>query len=135
MSNETDPNGINQHAAGAKLDDGKIQAGVLKDFSLALMAVAEVGTFGANKYTRGGWQSVPNGIERYEDALWRHLLKARHEPIDDDSGFLHQAHLAWNILASLEMVLRQKRERLLIRATTCWTKSIKICSVVWTMPH
>ena len=112
MSNESDPNGIDQHAAGAKLDDGKIQAGVLKDFSLALTAIAEVGSFGANKYTRGGWQSVPNGIERYEDAFWRHLLKERHEPVDGDSGLLHQAHLAWNILARLEMTLRKNHERI-----------------------
>lgn len=109
---EYDPNGIDQHVAGAKLDNGKIQASVLKDFSLALAAVAEVGTFGANKYTRGGWQSVPNGIERYEDAFWRHLLKERHEPIDADSGMPHEWHLVWNALAHLEMVLRKHRERI-----------------------
>lgn len=70
---EKDPNGINQHDPGAKLDDGKLLAGVLADFSLALKAVAAVGTFGAGKYSRGGWQSVDNGIVRYYDALWRHL--------------------------------------------------------------
>ena len=108
---EYDPNGIDQHVAGAKLDNGKMQAGVLKDFSLALMAVAEVGTFGANKYTRGGWQSVPNGIERYEDAFWRHLLAERHDPIDADSELLHVSHLCWNLLARLELMLRKNRER------------------------
>ena len=107
---ETDPNGIEQHAAGAKLDDGKLKAGVLKDFSLALAAVAEVGTFGANKYTRGGWQSVPNGIERYDDAFWRHLLEERHEPVDAESGMPHEWHLAWNLLATIELTLRQKRD-------------------------
>ena len=110
MSNESDPNGTDQHAAGAKLDAGKIQAGILKDFSLALKAVAEVGTFGANKYARGGWQSVPNGIARYEDAFWRHLLQERHEPIDADSGMPHEWHLVWNALAHLEMVLRKNRD-------------------------
>ena len=109
--NETDPNGKSPHENGAKLDDGKTKASVLKDFSLALKAVAEVGTFGANKYTRGGWQSVPNGIERYEDAFWRHLLKERHTPLDKDSGLLHQAHLCWNILARLELTLREKEKQ------------------------
>ncbi len=104
---EQDPNGINQHAPGAKLDAGKPMAGVLGDFGLALMAVAEVGTFGANKYTRGGWQSVPNGIERYTDAAWRHLLKEPLEPLDDDSGLSHAAHMAWNALARLELQLRE----------------------------
>lgn len=110
--NESDPNGKSSHEKGAKLDDGKTKAAVLKDFSLALKAVAEVGTFGANKYSRGGWQSVPNGIERYEDALWRHLLSERHEPIDKDSGMLHLSHLCWNVLACLELILRKNSERL-----------------------
>ena len=73
--NEQDPNGITQHEPGSKLDAGKNKAGVLADFSRALLAVSEVGTFGADKYSRGGWQSVPNGVERYTDAAWRHLLK------------------------------------------------------------
>jgi len=84
-------------------------AGVLSDFSYALIEVAKVGTFGAKKYSRGGWQHVPNGIERYSDALWRHLLAERHELIDNDSGILHAAHLAWNSLARLELLLREER--------------------------
>ncbi len=106
---EIDPNGIDQHAAGSKLDAGKIQAAVLADFSRALTAVAEVGTFGANKYTRGGWQSVPNGLERYTDALWRHLLKEQIDTIDPDSELTHAAHMAWNALARLELILREEQ--------------------------
>lgn len=104
---ERDPTGIGQHEPGAKLDDGKLFAGVLADFSLALKAVAEVGTFGAKKYTRGGWQHVKDGITRYYDAKWRHLLAERHEKIDQDSGLLHAAHEAWNCLARLELMLRE----------------------------
>lgn len=107
---ERDPNGYDPHQPGAKLDDGKVMAGVLDDFSLALMAVAEVGTFGAKKYTRGGWQSVPNGQERYRDALWRHHLSERHEPKDPETGLLHKAHKAWNALAELELELRGQRQ-------------------------
>jgi len=104
---EKDPHGIGQHDPGAKLDSGKILAGVLSDFSYALQAVAEVGTFGANKYSRGGWQSVPDGVTRYSDALWRHLLAERHESLDQDSGLLHAAHLAWNALSRLELKIRE----------------------------
>lgn len=82
-------------------------AGLLNDFSLALTAVAEVGTFGAIKYTRGGWQTVPNAITRYNDAGWRHRLMAQRQPHDRDSGLLHKAHEAWNILAELELILRK----------------------------
>jgi hypothetical protein len=95
---------------GAKLDANKTQTGILADFSMALNAVAEVGTFGANKYSRGGWQHVLNGIERYNDAMWRHLLaESRHE-FDSDSGLRHAAHMAWNALARLELILRKKED-------------------------
>lgn len=105
---ECDPNGMMPHAPGAKLDHGKQKAAVLHDFALALKAVSDVGTFGAIKYSRGGWQHVPNGQERYHDALWRHLLTSRHEEIDPDSGLDHLAHLAWNALAILDLKLREK---------------------------
>ena len=107
---EADPHGIDQHAPGAKLDAGKIMGGLLGDFSRALLAVAEVGTFGAEKYSRGGWQSVPNGIERYTDAAWRHLLKESLENLDPDSDLLHAAHLAWNALSRLELMLRESTD-------------------------
>ena len=108
---EKDPNVIDPHEPGAKLDDGKVLAGVLADFSYALQAVAVVGTFGARKYSRGGWQKVDAGEERYTDALWRHLLAERHEEKDPDSGLLHAAHLAWNALARLELFLRAESQR------------------------
>lgn len=103
---EHDPHGVDRRAPGAKLDSGKVCGGLLDDFALALLAVAEVGTFGANKYSRGGWQAVPNGEQRYRDAMWRHLLKERHEERDTDSGLRHAAHRAWNALAELELCLR-----------------------------
>jgi hypothetical protein len=107
---EKDPNNIPAGEPGAKLDAGKPLAGILSDFSLALLAVIDVGTFGAKKYSRGGWQSVPNGEERYFDAEWRHLLKSRNEDLDEDSGLLHLAHQAWNTLARLELRLRREKE-------------------------
>lgn len=105
MSEEKDPNGIDQHSPGAKLDDGKPLAGLLGDFSLALMAVVDVGTYGAKKYSRGGWQSVPEGQQRYTDAMWRHMLAENRGELDE-SGLLHMAHAAWNALARLELKLR-----------------------------
>lgn len=105
---EHDPSGIEAHKPGAKLDAGKAEAGLLLDFGLALGAVAEVSTFGARKYTRGGWQSVADGQRRYTDAMMRHLLKERREATDGDSGLRHAAHAAWNALARLELELRQE---------------------------
>jgi len=111
-ADEADPNGTDPHAPGAKLDAGKAMAGILADFARALTAIAEVGTFGAKKYSRGGWQAVPNGAERYTDAMWRHLLKEAYEPVDNDSGLAHDAHMAWNALARLELRLREKYDGL-----------------------
>lgn len=103
---EADPTGRAPDEPGAKLDAGKPMGSLLEDFGLALLAVAEVSTFGANKYSRGGWQSVPDGINRYKDAKWRHLLKSRLQEIDPETGLLHAAHEAWNALAVLELKLR-----------------------------
>lgn len=109
MKTEQDPLGKSSKEPGAKLDAGKpLVALVLGDFSRALLAISEVGTFGADKYSPHGWLSVPHGEDRYEDAKLRHLLY-RHsgELIDQDSGLLHAAHEVWNALASLELYLRR----------------------------
>lgn len=105
---EKDPNNIAQHDIGAKLDDGKLLANILQQFPRALTAVLEVATFGAKKYSRGGWQHVENGVERYSDAMIRHYLKEPLEDLDSDSGLTHEAHLAWNALARLELRLRKE---------------------------
>ena len=107
---EKDPNGVDQHSPGAKVDAGKCRMALVLDaFAHALWAVSEVGTFGAEKYTDDGWLSVPNGVARYEDAMLRHHFKEKMgETYDDDSGLLHKAHRAWNALATLELHLREK---------------------------
>lgn len=106
---EIDPNGINQHDVGAKCDAGKPDLSLLLLFGRALMAVGSVGTFGAKKYTRGGWQEVPDGKNRYTAALLRHLMyEGEGEEIDRDSGLHHAAHAAWNALARLEFILREE---------------------------
>ena len=105
---EKDPTGKDQHEPGAKVDAGKPRVSmVLNQFPRALWEVSAVGTFGAEKYTEGGWLEVPNGFQRYEDAQYRHkLYRAAGEHVDQDSGLLHLAHEAWNSLAMLERFLR-----------------------------
>lgn len=112
MSTETDPFGIDPHAPGAKLDAGKPRPElIMHGFAHALMVVTEVATFGASKYTDNGWVEVPEAERRYMDALYRHLLKHHMgEVYDDDSGLPHLAHAAWNVLAVLELYLRQQNE-------------------------
>jgi Domain of unknown function (DUF5664) len=107
--NQADPYGKLLNEPGAKADAGKNRVGLMvSGFSLALNRVAEVTTFGANKYTPNGWLSVPSANERYNDALYRHLIESVHHPIDPETGIEHLAHAAWNVLALLELQLRKE---------------------------
>lgn len=106
---ERDPSGLPPHAPGAKLDGEKVMAELTLDgFSRALLAVAEVSTYGAKKYSPGGWQHVEDGQTRYRRAGDRHRLARGHEPYDLESGLLHLAHEVWNRLAELELMLRER---------------------------
>ena len=59
----------------------------------------QVMTYGAKKYTPGGWQSVPEARSRYFAALMRHLTAWKNgEEIDQESGLPHLDHAACNVL-------------------------------------
>lgn len=108
---EKDPTGRSQHEPGAKVDAGKIRpALVLGEFSRALEHVVRVGSKGAQKYTPRGWLDVPNGVERYADAAFRHQLKVWQGLVYDSdeggTGERHKAQVIWNLLAELELELR-----------------------------
>ena len=107
---ESDPLGRNPNEPGAKLDAGKapVFRGLLDYFPRACSAVAEVSEVGAKKYTWKGWETVPDGYNRYSDALARHLLKGTYELLDVDTNLTHAAHAAWNALARLELLMKDK---------------------------
>ena len=108
---ESDPHGKKPGEAGAKLDAGKspVRRGLLEYFPRACLAIAEISQFGARKYTWKGWETVPDGVDRYGDAEVRHICNAAIEgPITADSKKLHAAHEAWNALARLELILREQ---------------------------
>lgn len=107
---ELDPGGLSPKEPGAKLDAGKPRAGlVLLGFAEALAEVIEVGTYGANKYSPDGWQKVPDGEARYTDAMLRHLLAEQHSEIDEETGLMHSAQVAWNALARLHFQIKRAR--------------------------
>ncbi len=94
-----------------KYDAGKpaVWQGVINYFPRALWGVAEISTFGAEKYAWNGWADVDNGFARYKDAQARHELKhAMGETVDPDSMEDHLKHEAWGALATLELYLRAK---------------------------
>lgn len=91
------------------MDNGKARVGlVVSGFSNAIHEVSKVGTFGSKKYTDNGWKDVPDGFARYTDAMLRHFLAESKEDIDKESNLLHAAHLAWNALARLELLLASR---------------------------
>lgn len=98
---------LDNHVPGAKADSGKPDPTLILDgMASAILAVAEVATFGAEKYSRDGWKQVPNGFQRYSAAQDRHrLARAMGEERDQESGKLHLAHEAWNALAKLALYL------------------------------
>lgn len=102
---------------GKKLDVGKapVAQGFIKYFPNAIFAVSMVSEYGHRKYEidhatgedkgySGNCRRVPDGYNRYGDAKARHVVKTEIEgPYDiQDSGLLHKAQEAWNILMELE---------------------------------
>lgn len=108
-------------ARGAvKYDAGKspIYKGGLGYFPTAIAGVATVSGFGATKYAWNGWRYVDNGIDRYTDAMVRHLAsEAQGEVLDSESGLPHAWHVAWNALARAELINQQaKQEKVDVRS-------------------
>lgn len=113
MTKEQDPYGKASGEPGAKLDQGKpsIYRGCLAYFPRAMASVAALSTAGAAKYSWKGWESVPDGINRYSDALVRHLVEeGKGKVLDDDTGLPHATAVAWNALARLELLLKDKEQ-------------------------
>jgi len=95
-----------------KADSGKPRWSLLvRGMPRALEAVVRVLTFAVRPVQEGGkgyvphsWQRVPNGRERYEDALLRHLSAIHQgEESDPESGESHWAHVATNALFLAEL--------------------------------
>lgn len=104
----------NPRGAGLKFDGGKPRPGLLMEgMPRALARVADVLTFGANKYQAHSWKQVENGQERYNDAKVRHQLAlAAGEVFDRESGIEHLAHEACNVLFLLELALIEKEKQI-----------------------
>lgn len=100
-------------SADMKFDAGKPRWSLLmRGFAQSLAALVRVLTFGANKYAAHSWRTVPNGEERYRDALYRHLAAIEAgEKCDPESGESHYAHAAFNILALHELELQNDQAK------------------------
>lgn len=95
---------------GIKHDKGKPDFTLLEDFPRALEAVVSVAMFGEKKYSRSNWTQVANGPSRYSAAMLRHWFAEKEEVVDPETTLLHVAHVAWNALARLELILRDREK-------------------------
>ena len=87
---------------GSKHDSGKPLMGAVPPN--ALLAVAKVLTFGAEKYGRDNWRQVESAETRYLDAALRHInAYQRGEAVDPESGESHLAHAVCSLMFMLEL--------------------------------
>lgn len=112
---EKDPFGKSPNDSGAKVDAGKTKVWLmLAGFSRALEEVAKVTTVGADKYTENGWVDVPDGKKRYMEAFARHMLAVGKGEVWDNglggTNCMHKGQMIWNLLASLELELRENEK-------------------------
>jgi hypothetical protein len=94
----------------AKFDKGKVRMELLiSGVPRALLEVGKVLTYGAEKYAAHSWKNVPEAESRYHSAQIRHQIATGTGEIhDQESGLLHLAHEACNVLFRLELELKKK---------------------------
>ena len=112
---------------GVKYDDNKPRLSeMLVDMREPLLALCKVWEYGAKKYTPDNWKKVYNGKDRYTNAMLRHLFAEEDNLIDEESKLLHASHIAFNSLARLYFILRNKtaNETLSNNDVVTWKDSI-----------
>jgi hypothetical protein len=85
---------------GSKYDSGKLLFECfMGDLAPVIKGVVRVLTYGAVKYKRASWQSVPNAKQRYLDAFYRHMNEYHSgSHIDDESKLPHLYHAVCNLM-------------------------------------
>lgn len=94
-----------------KADDGKLKLSLVP--TQIIKDIAVVRAYGNTKYPTGGkdnWKNVE--INRYIDALYRHLLEFMANPFskDEESGIEHYKHMACNMAFICEMMKDENSE-------------------------
>ena len=85
-----------------KHDKGKLQLTLVP--REIIRDIARVRMYGVEKYTDpDNWRKVE--VERYRDALMRHMLDYLDDPdgVDAESGLSHLAHIACNVAFLCEL--------------------------------
>ena len=91
----------------AKMDSGKVEITLVPMEMVEAAAVVRM--YGNEKYPDGGadnWKQVD--VERYRNALFRHLFQYLREPygIDHESGLPHWYHVTCNVAFITQMEMQ-----------------------------
>ena len=95
-------NNDQQSTVDPKQDKGKPHPSYVPvELIKEVMAIREMGT--AKYGSPDNWKKV--SIERYHDAMLRHVLACWEDPfsVDDESGMLHLSHIACNVAFMLAL--------------------------------
>ena len=95
----------------ARMNQGKPQLEFVLDFPIAAEGIARVMEIGGIKYDIDNWKKGGKPDSEYLGAAMRHLFAHKAgELFAPDSGCLHLAHAAWNLLALIELNVRQTHD-------------------------
>lgn len=98
---------VKNYIGAKKYDSGKTRFDLVPIECIEYLA--KIYTMGANKYGDNNWQGLDNFQDRYYSALMRHLAAHRKgEYRDEESGYFHIGHAAWNAIALLWHTLQEE---------------------------
>jgi hypothetical protein len=73
--------------------------------------IAQVMTYGANKYGDTNWNQIENGVERYFAAAMRHITAWRlGEYVDEESNLPHLAHAMCSLMLVKDLCEKAMRD-------------------------
>ena len=90
----------------------------------AIIEVAKVLTFGANKYDEENWKKLEDLQSRYTSGALRHIFAHMDgEDLDSESNVSHVAHAICCLLFKLEIELEEKGKKERARESIKWESS------------
>lgn len=91
-----------EEKTGKKFDEGKLRMGLLPPY--AIEGLAQVLTYGANKYGDENWRDLQDAERRYMDALLRHVnAYMKGEENDPETGLSHLKHAMANLAFMIDI--------------------------------
>lgn len=102
---------------GVKFDSGKLKWSLLPEEEIE--DILRVLDFGAKKYAPDNWKKVDNSLDRYYDALMRHLVEwkkkyssGEYNAKDEESGLSSLSHVGCCVLFLMWHAKKAEKEQM-----------------------